>query len=56
MSPKEFENEMQKILDLYEGDTQATHTAMDNLMCENLRLLGYEAGVEIFKNTHKWYS
>lgn len=29
---------------------------MDDYICEVLRALGYEEGVEIFENTPKWYS
>lgn len=58
MSPEEFKERM--ILIIYSGktadDTELRHVAMDNLMCEALINLGYEAGVELFKSTSRWYA
>ena len=38
------------------GDEEYAHIDMDEIMCETLRSLGYEAGVAVFENTAKWYS
>ena len=54
MTPKEFAEKMQLIVD--EENTELGHIEMDNLMCELLKSLGYEEGVEIFDNALKWYS
>ena len=47
-----------KMRDLSESDMTEDdkHVAMDQLMCDTLRSLGFETGVEIFENTYKWYS
>ena len=42
--------------DDYYHATEYGHIGMDNLMCEVLRQLGYEKGVEIFEKADKWYS
>lgn len=54
MTPKEFAEKMQSIVD--EKNTELGHIEMDDLMCELLKSLGYEEGVEIFDNALKWYS
>lgn len=55
MTPQEFANKMHELRrDL--GDPEATHSQADKLMCEALRRLGYEAGVEIFEKMELWYA
>lgn len=51
---KEFERNMKKLRKI--GDMEDRHRAMDNLMCETLKSLGFGFGVEIFRSTAKWYS
>ena len=57
ITPEEFAKRMQGIKELYSDfhDTDERHIAMDNLMCELLRELGYGEGIDIFDNTSKWY-
>lgn len=51
----DFEIEMRDLSEsgMMEDDK---HIAMDKLMCDTLRSLGFETGVEIFESTHKWYA
>lgn len=37
-------------------DPEYVHGEMDDLLCEVLESLGYGEGVEIFRNTYKWYA
>ncbi len=68
LTPEEFERAMLEIfggefvagpdstnarLGLY--DEEESHPAADDLMCQLLSSLGYEAGVELFKESRKWY-
>lgn len=53
MTPEEFE---QKMRELVTGDIEVDHLKMDELMCELLKQLGYEKGVEIFEETGRWYA
>ena len=54
MTPEEFKEEMQKIVD--ECGTEDGHIEADNLMIKLLKELGYEEGAEIFDRMYKWYS
>ena len=56
MTPEDFELKMQTLLTQYGDSIEELHIQMDNLMCEVLKSLGYEKGVEIFKRTELWYS
>lgn len=59
MTPEEFEMKMREIRrtlhDEYD-DEECCHSAMDDVMCELLVMLGYKAGVDIFLDTPKWYA
>ena len=37
-------------------DVEECHAAMDDLMCEVLRSLGYGDGVDVFEAAEKWYA
>ena len=37
-------------------DQEDFHREADSLMCDLLSELGYSQGVEVFRNTPKWYS
>jgi len=56
MTPKEFKEKIQEIIEKYDWDTEDCHFKMDNLMCEVLSELGYKDGVALFKEADKWYS
>ena len=55
LTPKEFAECMKTIAEVCE-DEEVCHIDMDNAMCGMLEQLGYGEGVEIFRNTPKWYS
>lgn len=53
MLPEAFETAM---LDIERTlDPEGAHVRADALMCELLRSLGYEKGVEVFENMSRWY-
>lgn len=56
MTSLEFYEKMLQIREDYKGDEEVCHCRMDDLMCEALNDLGYEAGVRVFETTEKWYS
>lgn len=51
-----FERRMRDIVLTYEDDEEVRHEKMDQLMCETLERFGCYAGVEIFRDTSKWYA
>ena len=55
ISPKEFAEKMRQIAEKRD-DEEVCHVEMDDYICEILKALGYEEGVEIFEDTPKWYS
>ena len=56
MTPEEFWLKMCTIITKHDGYEEAVHIDMDKLMCNLLRELGYEKGVEVFERAPKWYS
>lgn len=63
ITPEEFAECMQRLQDRLNDpkeslhyDKELTHMSMDDLMCETLRELGYEKGIDIFEETEKWYA
>lgn len=56
MTPEEFKNKMELINEEYCDDNEAKHVCMDRLMCELLSSIGYEEGIDIFRDTDKWYA
>ena len=60
MNPEEFAEKMKELSERQSKwggcDTEWNHTDMDELMCSVLSDLGYGEGVEIFRNTYKWYA
>lgn len=54
MTPEEFYKQMLMIAEL--DDVEKRHDEMDALMASTLESLGYEKGIEIFRNTYKWYA
>lgn len=51
---KNFKDEMEKAASI--EDEEIRHLDMDNIMCEYLEILGGHEGIEIFRNTFKWYA
>ncbi len=56
MTPNKFESTMRTIREKNENDPEVCHILMDDCLCETLRELGYDKGVDIFESTDKWYS
>ena len=55
-STRDFYERMDNIRRMHSDDKELCHRLMDNLMCEKLRDLGFDEGVEIFEKTGKWYA
>ena len=53
---EEFAKNMAEIQTYCKDDEERCHAAMDELMCDVLRQLGFGEGVDIFENTPKWYA
>lgn len=56
MDVDEFEAKMADIFANPNTDIEEKHIQADDLMCEVLKNLGYELGIEIFENAQKWYA
>lgn len=56
MTPKEFCETMLELRERYQHDEERVHCAMDDVMCELLIELGFCDGVEVFRQTPKWYA
>lgn len=63
MTPEEFAEKMKKARDTTcwifgseVPDIETAHENMDDLMCHVLRELGYGEGIDIFRQTKKWYA
>jgi len=57
MTPQEFKDNMQAIVNIYgEDDEEKCHAEMDILICSLLEYLGYKEGIDIFNQQPKWYS
>lgn len=50
----EFAKEMKIASEQY--DEEQSHIAMDGVMCDLLKKLGYEKAIEIFEDATKWYA
>ena len=55
-TPQEFAAAMEELRDKHADDPEVCHAAMDDLMCELLRELDYEEGIDIYEETHKYYA
>ena len=56
ITPEQFAERMRSIYEEDGHDEETEHLNMDNYMCDVLRSLGYDEGVDIFDGTDKWYS
>lgn len=54
LTPEEFEKIMKTYSEL--SSKADRHELADKLVCDLLRALGYEDGVEIFEKMEKWYA
>ena len=54
MSAEDFAEAMREISRGW--DEEDTHYKGDQLLCSQLRALGYGDGVEVFQNMSKWYA
>ena len=56
MTPEEFVEQIKTALDKYYDDIELSHARTDEIMEEALISLGYEEGVELIRNTMRWYA
>ena len=56
MTPEKFKLEMNELATSNGLDNEDRHRRMDALMCEALRSIGYDDGIDIFEATSKWYA
>lgn len=56
MTPEEFEKEMIRIREAFADDIENLHIEQDVLMAALLYSLGYEKGIDVYKNSPAWYS
>ena len=63
MTPEEFKFAMMdaslttyEFESLHYFDHESAHLKMDDLMCQVLRELGYGEGIDIFRQSTKWYA
>lgn len=49
-------NKKMKYISENQWRTEDAHIEMDDVMCDTLRNLGFEKGIDIFEHTEKWYS
>ena len=56
MTPEKFKLEMNELATSSRLDKEDRHRKMDALMCEVLRSIGYDDGIDIFEATSKWYA
>ncbi len=61
MTPEEFKKAMIEIVGRTPekkgyGDPEGSHSAADDLLCQVLKDLGYNEGIEIFLESERWYA
>ena len=56
MTPEKFKLKMNELATSDNLDKEDRHRLMDALMCEVLRSIGYDDGIDIFEATSKWYA
>lgn len=49
-------NKKMKYISENQWHTEDAHIEMDDVMCDTLRKLGFEKGIDIFEHTERWYS
>lgn len=55
MTPEKFVEQIKTAFDKYD-DIESLHETTDEIMEEALISLGYEEGVELIRNTMRWYA
>jgi hypothetical protein len=56
ITPDEFYARMTELQRDKGGDLEAWHSLADNLMCDLLRQLGYDRGVDVYMASERWYA
>lgn len=59
MTPEEFVNKMKDVIeecDKRREDAEGIHWELDMCMCDLLRELGYDEGVDFFLAQERWYA
>ena len=54
MTPEEFEQAMLVIEKEVGWDPEAAHCRMDALIVQTMKALGYQAGIKVFEEQHKY--
>jgi hypothetical protein len=56
LTPEEFAQKVKFLIKEGRGDNEVLHGDTDDLMEDLLIALGYEEGIEIIRNTERWYA
>ena len=56
MTPEEFTERVRQIVEKFDGDAEAYHSVIDDLMEDLLIGLGYGEGVEMLRKPARWYA
>ncbi len=56
ITPEEFYKQMKELHEKFGEDEEVAHSMMDDMICKVLMELGYQEGVDVFRNQAKWYA
>jgi len=56
MNPQEFKRKIKGIIKEYEDSPEMMHRALDYLMEDTLKDLGYMEGIALIQNVDRWYA
>jgi len=56
LTPDEFADRVEQIINEHAWDKEATHSRLDTLIFDTLRALGYEEGIDLILSTSVWYA
>jgi len=56
MTPADFTDKVQKIIDEHSHDPEACHSELDDLMESVLYEAGYGQGVDLIRQIERWYA
>jgi hypothetical protein len=56
LTPEEFAQKVKFLIKEGGGDNEVLHSDTDDLMEDLLIALGYEEGIELIRNTKRWYA
>lgn len=55
LTPEEFEAQIKKEIET-NTDSESCHAALDEMCCELLESLGYDAAMQLYRDAEKWYA